>query len=445
MSAVADTAPAALDPTRVSAAEAPRPLWRRRAGFAGGTGRWSDAVALLLASRRARGAAAVEALHAALRGYLGVPHVFTYGAGRMALYETLRALEVGPGDEIVVPGFTCAVVVNAILFAGATPVYADIELETLGPDPREVASRLGPRTRAVIVQHLFGVPCRLEEIIDLARSRRVVVIEDAAMALGARLHGAPLGSIGDAGFYSCERTKMISTGNGGILATADDALGEKLRRRYCEVSEPPPRFGELSARRWVLDHLNGSPLLGRLSEKVLGQLRRARLGRGRSWNFECEMVDRPLYREEYAGRRWAGYPCRLDGGLALLALRQLRRLEAQIAHRTALAGELRAILVRKGASVPRPGPGAQPSWLRFPFWVENPQEWAARLRRAGIECHRFCRWFDGPVHPAECAADPWFRYERGTCPRGEWLGRHILNLPLHPRLGRWLLRRVARL
>ncbi len=422
---------------------------RRRARFTGGTSRVSDVAAalrLLPARSRRSDADRVEALHAALRGWLGVPHVFSYGAGRMALHEALRGLGVGPGDEVIIPGFTCAVVANAVLFLGAVPVYADIELERLGPDPREVHRLIGPRTRAIVAHHLFGVPCRIDEILEAARERGVPVIEDAAMGLGGRYRGRPLGTLAAAGFFSFERTKVISSTGGGVLATAESSLAQRVARSYAGLPFLDDRRMRLSVERWLLDWLTGSPSWGRYAGRLLDRLRRARRLRGDTWEFACEVFDRDLYEGEYRGRRPEGYPWRLHGALAELARRQVRRLDRQVAHRNELAAELARILERKGADVVRIDPDTmRPAWARFPFWVDDVEAWARRLRRAGVECHRYSRWFEGPVHPASCMDDPWFGYERGACPRGEWLGGRILNLPVTPRIGRWLLRRIERM
>ena len=136
----------------------------------------------------------------------------------------------------------------------------------------------------------------------------------------------------------------------------------------------------------------------------------------------------------------------LAGLLASLARRQVARLDSHVRHRTELAQEFEAVLRRKGAGVPEIDTATmQPAWLRFPFWVEDLQGWTRRLRAAGIECHRYVRWFEAPIHPRESAENPLFGYEPGTCPRAEWLSQRILNLPTSPRIGRWLVQRVARL
>ncbi len=423
-------------------------IFRRRACFVGGTAHWSDLPAALAAlAAGSRGAEQrIKVLHAALSAYLGVPHVFTYGAGRMALYEALRAMDVGEGDEVIVPGFTCAVVVNAVRFAGAVPVYTDIELARLGPDPTEVRRLITPRTRAIVAHHLFGLPCRIDEILEIGRSHAIPVIEDAAMALGGRHDGRLLGTLGAAGVYSSERTKMISTGNGGILVTSDPRLAERIDRRYGSLPCTSDRQMRLSVQKWILNYLTGSVASGEAVEMIIRQIKKVRRSLGLPWDFACETFDRALYEDEWAGRRLPGYPWRLHGGLAGLAVRQLRRIERQIDHRCELATALGDILSRKGAAVPEFGGATmRPAWLRFPFWVDDLESWARRLRRAGIECHSYCRWFEGPIHPATCASNPWFRYEPGMCPRGEWLGKRILNIPLVPRIGSWLLRRIARL
>jgi dTDP-4-amino-4,6-dideoxygalactose transaminase len=144
-----------------------------------------------------------------------------------ALELALLALGIGPGAEVICPSFTFVSTANAILRVGARPVFADIEPETLGLDPGDVARRLGPRSAAMIPVHYAGVSADMDGLLRLARERNLRVVEDAAHGLDARYRGAPLGTLGDAGCFSFHETKNITCGEGGALAVRDPEVARR--------------------------------------------------------------------------------------------------------------------------------------------------------------------------------------------------------------------------
>ena len=159
----------------------------------------------------------------------GRRHGIACSSGTAALHMIVRGLGIGPGDEVVTTPFSFVASSNAILFEGATPVFADIEEETLGLDPDMAASVLTERTRAVLVVDVFGMPCRLEAFETLSAARGVHLIEDSCEALGSRMAGRPLGSFGVASAFAFYPNKQITTGEGGMIVTDDDALAAAAR------------------------------------------------------------------------------------------------------------------------------------------------------------------------------------------------------------------------
>ena len=144
-----------------------------------------------------------------------------------ALELALLALGVGPDQEVICPSFTFVSTANAVLRVGATPVFADIEDDTLGLDPGAVAAKIGPRTTAVLPVHYGGVAPNMDALLDLARLHGLRVVEDAAQALGSRYRGRPLGTLGDAGCFSFHETKNVTCGEGGALAVRDPELASR--------------------------------------------------------------------------------------------------------------------------------------------------------------------------------------------------------------------------
>lgn len=164
-----------------------------------------------------------------LSDYLGVKHVVAFFNGTVALHAALLALGIGPGDEVIVPSFTFFSTVSSVVHVGATPVFADISPDTFGLDPESVSRRISPATKAIMPVHYGGLSVEMDPISDLAKKRGIIIIEDAAEGLGAEYRGKKVGTLGRVGMFSFTPTKIITTAEGGILATDDDELNNRLR------------------------------------------------------------------------------------------------------------------------------------------------------------------------------------------------------------------------
>jgi len=174
------------------------------------------------------GPRAVE-LEQRLGEYLGVEHTVVVSSCSEAMLIALRALGIGPGDEVITSPITFASTVHAIIHNGATPVLADIEPETFGLDPDDVRRRITPRTRAIMPVHFGGQACRIREIMAIANEHRLEVVEDAAHSFGARVDGELVGRFGRATAFSFYATKNLTTAEGGAITTQDEALARRLR------------------------------------------------------------------------------------------------------------------------------------------------------------------------------------------------------------------------
>jgi dTDP-4-amino-4,6-dideoxygalactose transaminase len=164
------------------------------------------------------------------RKWLDVPHAVAHCNGTSAIHGAMHAMGIGPGDEVIVPSATWWASVMPILHCGGVPVFAETDPETLGLDPADIEARLTDRTRAIVVVHLFGMPSRMDAIMDLARRRGLRVLEDASHAHGATHHGRPIGTLGDAAVFSMQANKLCPSAEGGMLVTADDDLHERVLR-----------------------------------------------------------------------------------------------------------------------------------------------------------------------------------------------------------------------
>ena len=171
----------------------------------------------------------LEAFESALAGFQQMPHAIAVSSGTAALHLAIRALDIGEGDEVIVPSFTFIAVANAITYERATPVFVDIDPVTLNIDPTHVESAITPRTKAIIVVHTFGVPADLDALLQIARNHNLALIEDACEAIGATYNDAPVGSFGDIATFAFYPNKQITTGEGGAVLTRDPRLASRIR------------------------------------------------------------------------------------------------------------------------------------------------------------------------------------------------------------------------
>jgi perosamine synthetase len=172
----------------------------------------------------------IEQFEAAFARFCGTKHAISCCNGTVALHLALMALGVGPGDEVIVPTLTFVSTANAVTYCGARPVFVDSEPRTWNLDPESVEEKITPRTKGIIVVHLFGHPADMNPIVAIAQRRGLFVVEDAAQSHGAEYEGRKVGSIGDVAAFSFYGNKIITTGEGGMVVTHDDALAGKARQ-----------------------------------------------------------------------------------------------------------------------------------------------------------------------------------------------------------------------
>jgi dTDP-4-amino-4,6-dideoxygalactose transaminase len=229
----------------------------------------------------------VEAFEREVAAYLGVRHAMGVNSGTDAIVLALRALGIGPGDEVIVPSFTFFATAESVNAVGATPVFADIEPDTFNLSPASAAAAIGPRTRAIIPVHLFGHPADLDALGAVARDRNLVLVEDVAQAFGASWRGRKAGTVGAVGAYSFFPSKNLGClGDGGLVATDDDKVADAVRMLRAHGSR----------RKYFNEQIGYNSRLDALQAAML----RAKLPRVDGWNEGRRQVA-ARYRELLAG------------------------------------------------------------------------------------------------------------------------------------------------
>jgi perosamine synthetase len=175
----------------------------------------------------------------AFAAWCGMPHGVACSSGTAALHLSLVALGIGPGDEVIIPDFTLIVSANTVILSGAKPVLVDVDEKTWCLDPKKIEAKITPRTKAIMAVHMYGHPCDMPAITEIARRRGLAVIEDCAEAHGAEIAGRKVGSFGEAGCFSFYGNKILTTGEGGMVLTRDAELAAKLRLLRDQGFEPP--------------------------------------------------------------------------------------------------------------------------------------------------------------------------------------------------------------
>lgn len=214
---------------------------------------------------------------------MGVNHAVAVNSGTTALLVALSGLGVGPGDEVIVPGYTFIASMSSIIYARAIPILAEVD-RTLNLDPEDVRQRITPRTKAIMVVHMLGNPARMDELKAIADEHSLLLIEDCAQAFGASYKGRRVGSIGNAGTYSFNIFKMITAGDGGMVVTDDEAAFRRFFGFHDQGHSPLRTGVEVGRRPFVgldfrMTELPAAVLLAQLRklDDILSHLRANKL------------------------------------------------------------------------------------------------------------------------------------------------------------------------
>lgn len=401
------------------AARAQEALLRRRLSQLGGTTTMGDclvALRFLLFPYRLVAGEAITEFENAFARLTGVRYASSFSAGRIGLYGILKAIGIGPGDEVLMQVPTHIVVPNAVRYLGASPVYVDCCRSDYNIDIKHAERLVSPATKVLILQHTFGVPADITAAQDLAKRHNLTLIEDCVHALGATYKGQPVGSFGHAAFFSTEETKIISTTMGGMVVTDDPDLAAKMHafKQSCPVPNLSQSY--LYILKIVVYHILTEPHLHRFARTLYDLL------------GSRHPLPKPTDQDELAGLRPALYEQRLSHAQALLGLRQLNRLKENLAHRRHMAELYRQSLEKGGFKLTEVSPENEPSWVRYPVWVKNRLQAEKILAPYTVVGTWFTSVLEEAISPE--VAD----YKAGDCPIAEEAARQLVNLPTHQRV-----------
>jgi perosamine synthetase len=361
--------------------------------------------------------------------YFSVRKAFAFWKGRVALYAILKAMDIGRGDEVVLPGYTCVMDVNPIKYLGAKPVYVDIEPDTFNIDVKLLQEKITAKTRAIIAQHTYGYTCDMDPLLEIAGRNNISVIEDCCLALGSEYKGKLAGTFGKAAYFSFQWNKPFTTGLGGIAISNDANLAEKIRS-LCETELCRPSAKEvlMLAAQLAVYRMLIYPRTTALSQNIFRYLTRKGAVVGSSCTAE--------YNPEMAADFFKG----MSSVQARSGIRQLKKIESNIAHRRQMAELYDEVLSQKSWPTRNYNKKIMsPVMVRYPVRIAEKEKALEQAASAGIELGS---WFECPLHPKETPLEK-YGYKIGMCPEAEKACNQVVNLPLHPRVSEKTVRKTV--
>jgi dTDP-4-amino-4,6-dideoxygalactose transaminase len=332
-----------------------------------------------LTSAAADGGKRVRDFESLMREYLGCKHVIAVNSGTAALHAALLAAGIGPGDEVLVPSFTFVATANAVVASGAKPVFVDINKQDYTIDASDAKGKITKKTKAVIPVHLYGHPCDMDAVSELAQKRSLAIIEDACQSLGSTYKKKQTGTLGEMGCFSMYASKVLTAGEGGAIATDDSRLADQLKM--------------------IRNH-------------------------GMVKGYDTRVL---------------GLNLRLPELAAAIAKVQMAKLPAMLAAMSKNA-ELMSELLHgaKDVALPQEGNGRVFNWYLYTIcFVKGAErdDVMARLQKEGIGATVY---YNPPVHKT-----PYYSKPAAKLPVTEWCAKRVLSLPVHPGVSEGDVRHTA--
>lgn len=350
-----------------------------------------------------------QALQVALSDYFDRAPVYLTNSGRSALFCILKGCNVSKGDEVIVQSFSCNAVVNPILWVGAKPVYADIHASSYNFNINSVKQKITKNTKAIIVQHSFGISSPISDLRNLCDAYKIILIEDCAHALGMTYQGKKAGTIGDVALLSFGRDKVISCVYGGAVVA--HKYSEQIQAVYKTYKKP--------RTVWTLQQLI-HPLV------TTWLLRMYSFGGSKAlWLLQrLSVLSKAVSKQERVGQCPSYFPAQLPNGLAILALHQFAKLEKFNNHRKQLAG-LYENALKNAQSVTLPKALDGSIFLRYPIQHKNAQQ---ILRKGYKRKFILGDWYRNVIDPRGTNMKI-MQYAKGDTPVAEAVARDTMNLP----------------
>jgi dTDP-4-amino-4,6-dideoxygalactose transaminase len=360
----------------------------------------------------------VELFEKRFAALIGEGAAISFASARMGFFALMQHYKIVAGDEVILPGSTCSVMVNAVLRLGAIPIYADIDSNTFGSSAKEICKVITPKTRLIVAQHSFGIPCDIFQISSLAKRLNIPLIEDCALTLGSTVNNIVCGDFGDAAIFSTDHSKPLNTIIGGLVYSRNKSLIASIHkiqngsqnlsfkkqkdiwrqflfeRIYCD----PSKYGLF----WLINLIRS--IVNIKSDPFLSQ----DFGRGLKSSYP--------------------YPARLPSFLAMIGNLEISKWKESVANRYIFLEKLKD-LISKDPNIILPSAYRDNNLsiipLRFVFTSVNVNAYESYLSKF-IDIS--WTWFRKPIIGYQGSLDDLY-YRVGQCPISEQIGQKIINIP----------------
>lgn len=363
-------------------------------------------------------------LKSKLKKYFNLDYCFLVNSGRTGLYLALKSLDLNQNDQVLCQAFTCVAVPNAIHWIGAKPVFVDTVKNGFNLDTSDLKRKITSSTKAIIVQHNFGIPDNLKQIKKICQKHQIYLIEDCAQSLGAKLNNQLIGTFGHLTVLSFGRDKVISSVWGGAVLTNNYRLAAKI-----DVLTKPLVY---PSRIWIFKQLL-HPLLLSLAIPFYYQPHLGRLSPGKLLIYlfqQLGLISQPVSLIEKQGQKPSKIISHLPNVLAALALVQWQKLKQMNQHRQQISHYYKKSLASSIMPTITAATKSASIYLRFPILVNKPNK---LIKLASQKQIMLGNWYRPVISPKGVNLKQ-INYQPGDCPNAEAASLKAVNLPTHPKM-----------
>lgn len=358
--------------------------------------------------------------------FVGEGKSVSFAAARMAFFSLMRELKIGDGDEVILQAANCSVMANAVWRTGATPIFADIDLDTFGSSEEAIRKKITINTKMIVAQHSFGIPCKIDSIVNLAKDKNIFLLEDCALTLGSTIYGISVGNWGDAALFSTDHSKPINTFIGGLIYSKDIALLESIKEYRDTLENISTEHQKLIFKQLIFEREYFNPQkfgLGCIISYFKVVLYKCRILKENT----VILTDDYIKPDDNSKSNYP-YPAKFPVFLAKVGVYELGRWNEEKKARIVLFKNYLDLCVEHecGQFLPKAyfDESLQIVPLRFAFNHPNADNFRIRAGKY-LDVGGF--WFLKPIVACENPSD--LGYVCGSCIAAEKLGNEIINFP----------------
>ena len=350
---------------------------------------------------------------------IGSGECISYASARMGFYEIMGFINIKKGDEFIILGATCSVMINAIKRKGAIPRYSDIDINTIGSDYKTIKKLINQKTKLIIAQHSFGIPCDIKPIVDIAKQKDIFLLEDCALTLGSSYKNKKVGNFGNAAIFSTDHTKPLNTLIGGLVYSKNKLIINSLRSNHKNLGhlskdKQKALWNQFLYEKKIRNIKNEGKifLLNPINNLLKNYFRKIE----------------PFLIDDYSTnfKNTYPYPAQIPSFIAAIGIIELKNWNANKKQRIKNLNRLKILYDNYNIKIPKSYKNKDLEIIPLRFVWENKNKDLSFLIDKILDSSGF--WFKEPI---VCSTEPLesFNYKKGMCPLSESLGKRIINIP----------------